>query len=229
VNSSRARHLRYALGWGPGKVVSVGPQDAVCVVWRDVAERQAKRMRTSVVPLRVAENQRDAVLENLPPVERDKDGKLLLPKERVPFAVAMKRFTELFPLGFAGPKYTDPEEFSERKFMLDSHQYTVDRLGGGRFRPLLNEDQEELTREVIRCAGPNGAPVGRNVEGVFTGGLRIGFAGAAGFIAAAARCHAFGVATPTHLFFGIRCGEEVAIQAVRFQKGQDDLLCLGPR
>src|SRR5438046_424220 len=93
--------------WGPGKVVKIAPE-RVHVVWRDLAANEAKVMVSAA--LRLAPDQRDEILENLPPLV-EKDGKLQLPKNRTTFDQAVSEFRAHYPQGFYDPRFLGTSKF----------------------------------------------------------------------------------------------------------------------
>jgi len=133
--------------WGPGKIVKVLPE-RVYVVWRDLPDREAKQLITSAV--RLAADQHDAVLDNLPPLV-EKDGKLVLPTERITFLQAVEKFHATFPQGFEDPDYIGDLKRGERYYKWAAHEHYVERLGGDKFRELLENDLTGLVQEVERC------------------------------------------------------------------------------
>lgn len=135
--------------WGPGKVVRTA-LDKVHVVWRDLPDRAAKVIVTSVIPLGVAADQHDPVLNNLPPLVEE-DGNLVLPKERITFQQARQEFLARFPLGFEDPAYVGDMHRGERFFKWAAHETFVETLGNGRFRQLLETDRESLIKAILRC------------------------------------------------------------------------------
>ncbi len=137
--------------WGPGKVVKA-EAGRVHVVWRDLPDREAKRIVTSVIRLQKAPEQSDPVLDNLPPLVEE-EGKLFLPKERVTFQQAISAFHAKYPQGFSDPGYIGDAHKGERYYKWVAHEYCLQRLGNGRFRELLHNDPVKLAEEVIRCAG----------------------------------------------------------------------------
>lgn len=132
--------------WGPGKVVKV-VSERLYIVWRDLPDREAKKLISSAVIL--AENQHDPVLDNLPPLV-EKDGELMLPARRVPFQDALDRFTSLYPQGFNDPAYLGTLKEGERVYKWAAHEHFVEHLGGDKFRDLLENDLRRLVQEVER-------------------------------------------------------------------------------
>jgi hypothetical protein len=136
--------------WGPGKVVKIA-ENRVYVVWRDLPDREAKLMVASSV--KRAPEQTDPILDNLPPL-REKDGKLVLPAARITLKQAVETFLGIFPQGFYDPAFIgDSKKNGERFYKWAAHEYYLARLGGGRFRELLNNDLATLVQEVDRCVG----------------------------------------------------------------------------
>lgn len=133
--------------WGPGKIVKIVPE-RVYVVWRDLPGREAKLLVTSAV--RRAADQRDAILDNLPPLV-EKDGKLVLPKDRITFQQAVDKFHARFPRGFEDPDYIGDLKRGERCYKMEAHEYYVQQLGGAKLRRLLEKDLTALVQEVERC------------------------------------------------------------------------------
>jgi len=136
--------------WGPGKVVKLDGQRAF-VVWRDLPDREARLMVTSV--LQLAEDQSDPILNNLPPLI-EVDGKMLLPKNRVTFEQAVASFLARFPQGFEDPAFIgDGKTTGERLYKWAAHEFYGERLGKGKFGYLLKNDFPKLVQEIERCVG----------------------------------------------------------------------------
>jgi hypothetical protein len=135
--------------WGPGKIVKV-VAERIYVVFRDVADQDAKALIRSAVEL--SQVQLDPVLDNLPPL-KEKDGVLSLPSRRVPFHLALEKFTTLFPQGFYDQKYLGNLKEGEREYKWAAHKFFEDNLGGDRFRQLLDNDLEKLVGLVEKCVG----------------------------------------------------------------------------
>jgi hypothetical protein len=136
--------------WGPGKVIKLDGQRAH-VVWRDLSDREAKVMVTSVLEL--AHDQSDPILDNLPPLA-EKDGRMLLPKNRVIFDQAVASFLARFPQGFYDPAFLgDGKTTGERLYKWAAHEFYEERLGNGKFGRLLKNNFPELVQEIERCVG----------------------------------------------------------------------------
>lgn len=73
--------------WGPGKVIAVS-EDRVYVFFRDDMETRAKSIIPSIVELKIAESQNDAVLDQLPPAKLDNGDWILTKAKRVSKAKA---------------------------------------------------------------------------------------------------------------------------------------------
>lgn len=135
--------------WGPGKVVKLASQ-RVYVVWRDLPDREAKAMVPSA--LKRAPDQGDPILNNLPPLV-EKDGKLLLPKNRVTFDQALSTFLAMFPQGFNDPAFLGDSKKGERNYKWAAHEFYEERLGQDRFEELLENNLTQLVQEIERCIG----------------------------------------------------------------------------
>ena len=135
--------------WGPGKIVKRGA-GKVFVVWRDLPDRAAKAIVTSVIQLERAPQQHDAILDNLPPL-KDVGGVPTLPADRIPFDLAVKLFLAKFPLGFEDPAYIGDSNHGERHYKWVAHQKCDALLGQGRFRRMLSSDLEQLIDAVLSC------------------------------------------------------------------------------
>jgi hypothetical protein len=137
--------------WGPGKVVHVKGQK-VHIVFRDVPDRKAKVMDTSIAPVRRRECQHDDVLDNLPPVAEE-DGSFCLPVERLTVKQALGRFRDRYPQGFSDPGYLGTAKTGERCYKWAAHRSFVELLGHGELRRLLGEDIPELAERAFKCVG----------------------------------------------------------------------------
>jgi hypothetical protein len=135
--------------WGPGKVVRV-TRDFVHVVFRDLSDREAKPIRTDAITLLIAPEQHDDILAHLPPLT-EKDGKLLLPKERLTLVQAVKAFRSSFPLGFDDPKYVGNLKRGERLYKWAAHELFVQHLGEGQLRKLATDDPVEGAHRAMKC------------------------------------------------------------------------------
>lgn len=134
------------LEWGPGKVLRV-QGTKVHVLFRDLPEKDAKQIETSIVALEKAESQTDPILDNLPPFV-EQGGKLSLPgkRHRVTAEQTLKKFISLFPQGF-----NDPEYFKEeRNYKWAAHEKFLNTLGNNQGRNLLNSGEiAELTQRAL--------------------------------------------------------------------------------
>ncbi len=66
----------------------------------------------------------------------------------------VETFLAIFPQGFYDPAFIgDSKKKGERFYKWAAHEHYVARLGGGRFRELLNNDLTTLVQEVDRCVG----------------------------------------------------------------------------
>ena len=133
--------------WGPGKVVKA-TAERLYIVWRDLPDREAKKLIPSVLVLAV--EQQDAILDNLPP-RVEKDGNLIFPAKRVTFQEATDNFSRRFPQGFQDLAYIGTLTEGERHYKWVAHEYFIERLGNGKFRELLAEKPISLGDEVIAC------------------------------------------------------------------------------
>lgn len=135
--------------WGPGKIVRIG-LGKVYVVWRDLPDRVATVLVLSVAPLKLAADQHDELLDNLPPLI-EVDGVPTLPKERIPFNRAVSVFCAMFPQGFQDPAYIGDKDRGERHYKWLAHELFVKTLGGGRFRELLETNRPVLIKAILSC------------------------------------------------------------------------------
>ena len=131
--------------WGPAKVLRV-QGDKVHVLFRDLPDKEAKVINTSVIALVMAEMQSDPVLDNLPPLI-EQGGKLLLPgkRHRLTASQTIEKFLKLFPQGFNDPRYF----IEERDYKWAAHEKFKESLGDGKGRDLL--DRGEITELAQRA------------------------------------------------------------------------------
>ena len=129
--------------WGPGKIVSASG-DHLHIVFRDLKDAQAKVFNRNAGGLKVAEIQRDPILDNLPPlIERDK--RWYLRKARISFDSAVRTFLRHFPAGFSDPKYTS----GEREGKDQAHRQFNEQLGLDEIKRLLElGDIVSLTKKI---------------------------------------------------------------------------------
>src|SRR6266851_4949400 len=85
--------------WGPGKIVFASGNN-LHIIFRDLEEDMARIFQSDAAALRIAENQSDPVLDNLPPLV-EKNGRWALPAKRLTLESLKRRFLHEFPAGFA--------------------------------------------------------------------------------------------------------------------------------
>jgi hypothetical protein len=123
--------------WGPGKALAVGGGGKVTVYFRDLEEKKVgdsvKTISTVVVPLDIADEQSDFMLENLPLFDNGKFKGMRKP--RLSLDQAIQAFVDKQPGGFDDPKYIE----EERSPKLKAHQMWVDGLADGQGDELLDE------------------------------------------------------------------------------------------
>lgn len=135
--------------WGPGKVLRV-QGEKIHVFFRDLPEKEAKLINTSIVELMRAEIQSDQVLDNLPPFV-EQGQKLTLPgkRQRLTAKQTVDKFLSLFPMGFSDPLYFK----EERDYKWAAHEKFHDSLGNNQGRHLLERDEiRELSQRTLLVA-----------------------------------------------------------------------------
>ena len=136
--------------WGPGKVLSVkGPH--VVVYFRDVPGTTMgaalKTIDVGVIGLPRARKQSDPWLDNL---VLDPHSSSQASRRRVPLPEALRRFAEMFPIGFEDPAYLE----EERAYKWRAHEHFETELGHGELERLLEEgDARELARRGMAVVG----------------------------------------------------------------------------
>lgn len=135
--------------WGPGKIVRI-QGNLASIVFRDLSGREAKAIRMDIVSLRLAPDQQDEILDNLPPLVDDR-GRLVLPAERLTVQQAIDRFITRFPLAFRDPAYIGERREGERRHKWEAHKSFVELLGGGRLRDLAMTAPLEATKRAMKC------------------------------------------------------------------------------
>ena len=121
-------------GWGPGKVVHVRNGTAF-VFFREYVEHR-RALKFKVDQLRLAEDQSDPILDNLPPFV-EKNGEFLLPSDRITFDMAVAKFLEVYPGGFYDPIYESPGKAGERGYKVAACDRYEQVLGNGKGEALL--------------------------------------------------------------------------------------------
>lgn len=142
------------LEWGPGKILAV-EGSKLTVYFRDVPERKhgdaVKTIETALAPLRLAPEQVDPLLDNLPPFA---DGGFKGSGLRLNLEQGIEEFQRYFPLGFKDPAYMGGRTTGERDYKWAAHSLYVETLGGGRAEKLLKADDiDELRRRVLSVQG----------------------------------------------------------------------------
>jgi hypothetical protein len=134
--------------WGPGKIVHVSGE-TLHIIFRDLEEEMARKFRPGAPSLRIAAQQSDPILDNLPPLE-EKDGRWMLPKRRYSFETLKRQFLHMFPAGFADPKYLG----EERDYKLAAHVHFQSELGIAKAKSFLaNGELRELARRGLSVLG----------------------------------------------------------------------------
>jgi hypothetical protein len=134
--------------WGPGKVVFVSG-DNLHIIFRDLEEDMARVFRGDASALRVAKQQSDPVLDNLPPLE-ETNGRWLLPAKRLTLESVKRRFLHEFPAAFADPRYME----MERDYKLAAHVKFQQFLGISKIRELLSErNYQTLAEKALKVLG----------------------------------------------------------------------------
>jgi hypothetical protein len=127
--------------WGPGRIVNVRG-DHLHIYFRDLNEDGTRAFLEQNPYLRIAQVQRDPLLDNLPPF-KERDGSFHLSAPRLTFDAAMKLFFDVFPLGFEDPRYV-----MEVKEKREAHERFTAALGVERIKGLLQAgDLETLVKE----------------------------------------------------------------------------------
>lgn len=138
---------------GLGKVVAVDC-DAVHVFFEAGEKRVATKLRLSIAgPLLQPATTQNAWLKGMASFSLDeKTGRYGLAGTWISQEEAIARFTELFPGGFADPKYLGSSKKWDRAARWRAaHQEFVDLLGDGQGERLLEKRKiEELVRQVLQ-------------------------------------------------------------------------------
>ena len=121
--------------WGPGKIVHI-VGDNLYVIFRDLEESKAKKLKANTPALRLAASQSDSILDNLPPLA-EKKGEWVLPGNRLTLKSVKDRFLQEFPEGFAHSKYLA----AERNYKLKAHNVFQQKLGVEQLRDLLSRGE----------------------------------------------------------------------------------------
>jgi hypothetical protein len=135
--------------WGPGRVVDVRG-DTAHVFFRDVEDHRAKRFKAD--RLRLAGDQSDALLDNLPEFT-EKSGELCLSSRRVTFDQAKAKFLGRYPGGFEDEGYLGDLKLGERADKWRAHEMWVKELGDGKAEQLLADGAiGEMNKRAHRIA-----------------------------------------------------------------------------
>jgi hypothetical protein len=124
--------------WGPGKIVHIAG-DNLYVLFRDLEESKAKKLKANTPALRLAASQSDSILDNLPPLT-EKKGEWVLPGNRLTLKSLTDRFLQEFPQGFSDPKYLK----EERNSKLDVHDVFQHQLGVDQTKDLLSRGETRM-------------------------------------------------------------------------------------
>ena len=133
--------------WGPGKILAVkGPHVDVCFREREFVPGASPviTLSTAAVPLALAPSQSDRLLANLP---KDIGGRPVSKRVYITLDQAKRGFRELYPLGFADPKYLGDKAGGERSTKWAAHELWHATLGNGEGERLLAAgDVGEVTK-----------------------------------------------------------------------------------
>lgn len=158
--------------WGPGRALIVGGGGQVTVYFRDIEEKKVgdavKTLATTVVPLEIAADQSDSMLDSLPPFTKGKfEG---VRKPRLSLDHAVRALIDAHPDAFGGPNYVE----KIRSSTMAAHQMWIESLGGELGHELLNDGKtDEVRRLVLEIGGTAGlmtAEERRTVEAVLDDG-----------------------------------------------------------
>ena len=151
------RHPKRA-NWGLGKVLTADG-NLVRVHFKDDSERDYREFRADNIKLVRADETSDPVLDNLPPFLGDQ---FAVTSKRVVLGDGIAHFNNLFPLGFADPKYLSGEGVedggagNERDYKWKVHERFLETLGEGRAERLLSENMiPELIERICVIANIN--------------------------------------------------------------------------
>lgn len=121
--------------WGLGKIL-VKTGNSVTVYFKKDST-DVRTLLLDMVDLEVAGNQSDEYLDRLPPFV---DGAFASKQKKVTIEDGLKRFKDLFPLGFDDPAYLDvgnDQAGGERGYKIRAHERWVETLGNGKGEKLL--------------------------------------------------------------------------------------------
>jgi uncharacterized protein DUF3553 len=121
--------------WGLGKIVHI-VGDNLYVLFRDLEESKAKKLKANTPALRLAASQSDPILDNLPPLA-EKNGDWVLPGNRLTLKSLKDRFLQKFPEGFSDSEYLE----AERNYKLKAHDIFQHELGIGQAKDLLSQGE----------------------------------------------------------------------------------------
>ena len=119
--------------WGPGKILAISGS-TVTVYFRDAQSGDpVKKLSLGYVNLRLAPEQSDPQLDNLPRYT-SKTAHLL--SKRLGTAQRIKLFQKHYPLGFEDPGSIGDARSGERSCKWRAHQLYLETLGGGQAEAL---------------------------------------------------------------------------------------------
>ena len=117
--------------WGPGKIGHIDG-DKLHIIFRDREDETAKVFLMGAPALREAALQSDPILDNLPPLKQT-GNRWHLPRSRMSFEGAKRKFLRHFPRGFSDPHYLS----EEREYKVAAHDRFQQELGLERAKELL--------------------------------------------------------------------------------------------
>ncbi len=137
--------------WGPGKALIVGGGGQVTVYFRDIKEDKTgdavKTLATRIVALEIAAEQRDSMLDSLPPFVKGRfEG---VRKPRLDLDRAVQAFIDVHPDAFEGPAYVE----KARAPMMAAHRMWVESLGDDRGNGLLDRGEIDEARRIVLEVG----------------------------------------------------------------------------
>ena len=139
--------------WGLGRILMIDGQKAHAFFLNQPGNAAILfQTKDDGSPLKLAPEQSDPWLDNLPPFGM-KDGRLRLSQVRLTKAQAMEKFCRRFPLGFRDETYLTDPKHGERQNKWQAHELFLELLGNGEAARLLAaESIDELARRVFVVA-----------------------------------------------------------------------------
>lgn len=133
---------------GLGKVVHYTAQ-YVYVIFKNVRGREAYRYAQRSPVLSLTAQQRDPVLDNLPPV-KEKGDTYVLPAERLTSGDAIAAFLDRFPKGFSDPGYLGDKTHGERFYKIAARQAVTTGLADGTVWNALTRGDLDPIRQLVK-------------------------------------------------------------------------------